>query len=103
MQYRAQTTMATPEVLELAKTYFGPAGKGLTLISQRRRALSWQGTVGQVNLIVKSDAPTLLEIETRGWESAVQQFIAQLPQQQSWWARLWHRKPAAKPPTPVHT
>jgi hypothetical protein len=45
--------------------------------------------------MVKSEAPTLIEIDTRTWEKAVQQFIAQLPQQRRpWWTRWWHRKSA---------
>jgi hypothetical protein len=42
-------------------------------------------------VMVKSEAPTLLEIETQAWDEAVRQFIAELPKQRSWWARWWRR------------
>lgn len=91
MRYMVKTVLTAQQALDQATAYFGPGGKGLTLTSQRKRAVSWEGGGGQVNLTVKSDSPTLLEIETRVWEDAVRQFITQIPQRQSWWARLWHR------------
>jgi hypothetical protein len=91
MRYTVKTTMAYQGVLEQAKDYFGPEGKGLTLTSEHPRTLRWQGGDGSVMLMVKSEAPTLLEIETQAWDEAVRQFIAELPKQRSWWARWWRR------------
>jgi hypothetical protein len=91
MRYTVKTTMAYQDVLGQAKDYFGPESKGLTLTSEHPRTLRWQGGDGSVTLMVKSEAPTLLEIETQVWNEAMRQFIAELPKQRSWWARWWHR------------
>lgn len=96
MRYKVQTILPSQEALDQAHAYFGPQGKGLTITSQHKRALRWEGGGGHVSIIVKSNTPTLLEIETRQWEEAVSQFIAQLPQKQSWWARCWQRLTAGK-------
>ena len=93
MRYMVKTLLTAEQALEQAVAYFGPGGKGLAVTSQRKRALSLEGGGGRVTLTAKSDSPTLLEIETRVWEDAVQQFINQLPQERSWWARLWRKKP----------
>lgn len=93
MQYKVKTTMPSQQVLDQATAYFGPQGQGLALTSQHKRALRLQGNGGYVAVMVKSESPTLIEIDTRVWEKAVQQFIAQLPQgKRSWWSRWWPRK-----------
>jgi hypothetical protein len=91
MRYKVQTILLSQVALEQAQTYFGPKGQGLTMTSQHKRALRWEGGGGHVSIMVKSDTPTLLEIETREWDEAVRQFIAQLPQKRSWWRRWWQR------------
>jgi hypothetical protein len=96
MRYKVQTTLPSQEALEQAQAYFGPQGKGLTITSQHKRSLRWQGTSGHVSIIVKSDSPTLLEIDTREWDEAVNQFIAQLPQKRSRWERFWQRLTTGK-------
>ena len=95
MRETVRTLITAEQALARAVAYFGPGGKGLAVTSQRKRALSLEGNGGRVTLTVKSDSPTLLEIETRAWEDAVRQFIDQLPQERSWWARLWRRSPVA--------
>jgi hypothetical protein len=98
MRHTVKTILSPQETFELAQTFFGPAGKGLTMTSQRKRALRWQDGKGYVDLIVKGEAPTFLEIDTNTQEDAVQEFIARLPQERSWWARLWRRiTPSASP------
>jgi hypothetical protein len=95
MQYKVKTTLSSQQVMEQAIAYFGAQGKGLALTSQHKRAMRLQGNDGYVAVMVKSESPTLIEIDTRTWEKAVQQFIAQLPQQRRpWWTRWWHRKSA---------
>jgi hypothetical protein len=94
MRQTVKTLLTAEQALARAEAFFGPGGKGLVVTSQRKRALSLEGGGGRVTLTAKSDSPTLLEIETRVWEDAVRQFIDQLPQERSWWARLWRRSPS---------
>lgn len=94
-RYKVKTILTSQEAIDKAHAYFGPEGKGLTITTQRKRALRLQSDNGFVALTVKAESPTLLEIETREWEQAVDQFIAQLPQQhQRWWSRWWRRRAA---------
>jgi hypothetical protein len=97
-RYTVKTVLTFQEAMEKARAYFEPGGQGLTLTSQRKRALRWEGGNGFVDLTVKAESPTLLEIETREWEDAVDRFIAQLPQRRPWWARWRRQSTAAKPP-----
>jgi hypothetical protein len=92
-RYTVKTVLTSQEAMEEAQAYFGPGGKGLTITSQYKRALRFRGGSGNgfVALTVKANSPTLLEIETRECEKAVDQFIAQLPQQRPWWTRWWRR------------
>lgn len=101
-RYAVKTVLTSQEAMEKAQAYFGPGGKGLTITSQYKRALRFEGGNGFVALTVKANSPTLLEIETREWEKAVDQFIAQLPQQRPWWARWWCRRAATKPQLARH-
>jgi hypothetical protein len=103
MRYKVQTLLTSPEALERAQAYFGPQGKGLTVTSQHKRSLRWQDDNGHVSLIVKAESPTLLEIETRAWDEAVTQFIAQLPQKRSWWVRCWQRVTTGKSAAAGHS
>lgn len=99
MQYKVRTTLAPQEVLERAKTYFGPGGHGLAIVSQSSQSLRLRGrSGGHVNLSVKHRFATKLSLETRAWDDAVRQFIAQLPPSRPWW-RLWGRGGAMVTPS----
>ncbi len=96
MRYQVQTALTPEEVFAQAMTYFGPKGTGLTLISQTSLGLVFQGGGGYVALSVRPGAEaTLVELETRAWDSPVQQFIVRLSKRryrwQRWWLQLWHR------------
>lgn len=102
MQYNVRTTMLASQVLDQIMAHFGPQGKGLTPTSQYKRALRLQDQNGYIEAIVKSEKPTCIEIETRAWERAVEQFIAQLPRERSWWQRLRYGKRPSPSATAQH-
>lgn len=103
MRYEITTGLAPHEALEQATTYFGPGGMGLHAMAQTRRYLVFQGGGGHVAITVHPGATTTLELETREWDVAVQRFMRQVRQRPHWWARWWHRKRPAVPPSPVFT
>ena len=96
MHYKVKTTLTSQEALEQAKTYFGPGGQGLAIVSQSSHTLRLRGrNGGHINMTAKHRLTTKLELETRAWDEAVRQFMAQLPPARPWW-QLWRRsgKPA---------
>ena len=93
MRQIVKTLLTAEQSIERAIAYFGPGGEGLAITSQRKRTLRLEGNGGRVTLTVKSDSPTLLELETHVWEDTVKRFIDQLPQERSWWACLWRKSP----------
>jgi hypothetical protein len=94
MRHKVRTAMTSQEALEQAKIYFGPGGQGLAIVSQGRHALRLRSkNGGHVDIAVKRGFATTLELETRAWDEAVRQFIAQLPRPRPWWQR-WSRQPA---------
>jgi len=91
MLYKVKTTLTSQEALEQAKNYFGPGGQGLAIVSQSSQTLRLRGrNGGHVNMTVKHRFTTRIELETRAWDEAVRQFMAQLPQPRPWWQR-WRR------------
>jgi hypothetical protein len=101
MRYQVSTSLTLPDVLERAIAYFGPGGQGLILTSQSDQSLMFQGGGGHVAITVQPGAETILELETREWDYAVQQFMAQISGRRRWWHRLLRRKrqPPSSPPT----
>jgi len=91
MHYKVKTSLTSQEALEQAKTYFGPGGQGLAIVSQSSHTLRLRGrSGGHVNMTAKHRFTTTLELETRAWDEAVRQFMAQLPRPLPWWQR-WRR------------
>jgi len=98
MKHKVKTALTSQEALEQAKTYFGPRGRGLAVVSQGRQSLRLRGrSGGHVDITVKRSFTTTLEIETRSWDEAVRQFMAQLPQPHPWWQRWWRRGTVTTP------
>lgn len=92
MKHKVKTALTSQDALEQAKTYFGPRGRGLAIVSQGRQSLRLRGrSGGHVDITVKRGFTTTLEIETRSLDEAVRQFIVQLPQAHPWWQRWWRR------------
>ena len=103
MRYEVVTGLTPCEVFEHAIGHFGPRGAGLRLTSQTSQSLLFQGGGGHVVIAVKPGPQTLLELETRAWDDAVQQFMAQISRRR-WWSRWWRRrKPATSLPLTFST
>lgn len=98
MKHKVKTALTSQEALEQAKIYFGPRGQGLAVVSQGRQSLRLRGrSGGHVDITVKRGFTTTLEFETRSWDEAVRQFMAQLPQPHPWWQRWWRRETVTTP------
>lgn len=95
MRYEVVTDLTPQQALEQAIATFGPRGLGLTLQTQRNLSLVFQGGGGHIAITAHPGTPNRLELETREWDYAVQQFMAQVYQRHGWWQRLWRRKRSA--------
>ena len=94
MRYEVVTDLTPRQALEQALADFGPSRLGLTVQSQTNLSLVFQGGGGYVAITAQPSTPVTLDIETREWDYAVQQYMARVYQRRSWWQRLWRRKPA---------
>jgi hypothetical protein len=95
MRYETTTVLTPGEALEQALRDFGPTGLGLQVTSKSNLALIFQGGGGHIALTAHPGPRTTLELETREWDHAVQQFMARVPRRRPWWRRWWRRKGAA--------
>jgi hypothetical protein len=99
MRYQVTTSLTPREALEQAFADFGSGGLGLQLTSQTNLSLIFQGGGGHIAVTAEPGAKTMLEIETREWDYAVKQFMAQVQRRRPWWHRWWRRKqPGASRP-----
>ena len=78
MRYEVTTTLTKPQVFERAAAYFGPGGLGLEITSSDERCLVFEGGGGHVALTTQPGEKTTIELETREWDHAVQQFMKQV-------------------------
>ena len=100
MRYEVITRLIPAEVFERAIVHFGPHGVGLQLTRQTSQGMVFQGGGGHVALSIVAAGPqTTLELETREWDYAVQQFMVQVTRRR-WWSRWWRRRQTAAPPPP---
>ncbi|GIX46338.1 MAG: hypothetical protein KatS3mg131_0549 [Candidatus Tectimicrobiota bacterium] len=106
MRYQVTTTQAPAEVAAAAIETFGPGGSGLTLVTHTPQRLVFTGGGGYVALTLEPrGAATVVEIEAREWDAAVQRFVARLGRRRLNWKRWWQRlrqrgRPAASPDFP---
>jgi hypothetical protein len=78
--------------------HFGPNGAGLYLIRQTNLSLVFQGGGGHVAIQAQPGQKTTLDIETREWDFAVREFMAQVSRLPRWWSRWWPwQKTTARP------
>jgi hypothetical protein len=92
MRYQVTTPLTPREALEQAVADFGPSGLGLQCMSQTNLGVVFQGGGGYIAVTAEPGARTTLELETREWDYAVQQFMVRVQRQRSWWQRWWRRK-----------
>ncbi len=78
MRYQVTTPLTPREALEQALADFGPGGLGLQLTSQHNLDMVFQGGGGHIAVTAQPGAKTTLELETREWDYAVKQFMAQV-------------------------
>jgi hypothetical protein len=80
MRYEVTTSLKPQQALDRAITYFGPQGFGLEITTKDESCLVFQGGGGHVAVTVQpgDTAKTTLEIETREWDHAVRQFMAEI-------------------------
>ena len=91
MRYQVTTSLTPREALEQALADFGPGGLGLQLTSQTNLSVVFQGGGGHIAVTAQPGAETTLELETREWDYAVKQFMAQVQRRRPWWQRWWRR------------
>jgi hypothetical protein len=101
MRYEVTTRLTPGEALARAIRHFGPQGMGLAVTAQTHHSVVFQGGGGHVMVTVQPGVETTLELETREWDHAVRQFMAQVSGRRRWWHRLLRRKrqPPAPPPS----
>lgn len=97
MRYQVTTGLMPHEALATAMTHFGSQGLGLTVTSQTSLGLVFQGGGGHVVIALQPGDETILELETREWDYAVQQFMKQVSGRRRWWQRLLRRRRRPQP------
>ena len=78
MRYEVTTKITPQEALARALAYFGPGGQGLAITSQGDLSLVFQGGGGYVAITAQPGDKTTLDLETREWDYAVRQFMAEV-------------------------
>ncbi len=78
MRYEVTTTLPLQEALECASVHFGPTGEGLEITRRDECSVVFQGGGGYVAVTAQPGERTVLELETREWDLAVQQFMKQV-------------------------
>ena len=91
MRYQTTTALTPRQALEQAIADFGPGGVGLQVTSQHNLGLVFQGGGVHIAVTAQPGTETTLELETREWDYAVQQFMAQLHRRRPWWQR-WRQR-----------
>lgn len=78
MRYEVTTALVPQEVAERAVAHFGPQGFGLENTSRDDRCLVFEGGGGYVAITIQPGDKTTVELETREWDRAVEQFMSQV-------------------------
>lgn len=85
-RYSAITSLRPETALTRAVETFGPDGHGLDIVDEDTLHVRLEHETGHVRVEVKPTGTTLteLEIETRGFDREVRQFIGDLPGESTW-------------------
>jgi hypothetical protein len=78
VRYEVSTKLTPQETLERAMAYFGPGGQGLEITSKGDLFLVFQGGGGYVAIAAQPGDETSVDLETREWDYAVRQFMAEV-------------------------
>jgi hypothetical protein len=76
LRYEVTTKLTPQEALERAIAYFGGGGQGLEVTHQDDLSLVFEGGGGYVAVTAQPGTTATLEFETREWDRAVRQFMA---------------------------
>jgi hypothetical protein len=78
MRYETTTRLDSAEALAAAERFF--AGKfGIAVRTRGPQMIGFAGGGGHVVISVAGERPTILEVETREWDTAVVEFMGKLP------------------------
>jgi hypothetical protein len=78
LRYEVTTKLTPQEALERAIVYFGLGGQGLEVTRKGNLSLVFQGGGGYVAITAQPGDKTILDLETREWDRAVRQFMAEV-------------------------
>jgi hypothetical protein len=78
LRYEVTTKLTPQEALARAIAYFGPGGQGLEITTKGDLYLVFQGGGGYVTITAQPRDETTLDLETREWDRAVRQFMAEV-------------------------
>jgi hypothetical protein len=78
LRYEVTTKLTPQEALARAIAYFGRGGEGLEVTSKGDLSLVFQGGGGYVAVTAQPGDKTTLDLETREWDRAVLQFMAEV-------------------------
>jgi hypothetical protein len=82
MRYEVKTHLTPEAALQRAIECFGPQGVGLEIMDQNQACLIFQGGGGHVAVTAcpgkDAKEKTRVELETREWDYAVRQFMAEV-------------------------
>jgi hypothetical protein len=78
LRYEVTTKLTPQQALERAIAYFGRGGQGLEITSKDDLSLVFQGGGGYVAITAQPGDTTTLDLETREWDHAVRQFMAEV-------------------------
>jgi hypothetical protein len=76
LRYEVTTKLTPQEALERAIAFFGRGGQGLEVTRKDDVCLVFEGGGGYVAVTTQPGTTTTLEFETREWDRAVRQFMA---------------------------
>lgn len=77
MRYSVETRLSPEKVMEEARSFF-ISGFGLKVSSEEENELCLEGGGGYVTILTCSGAKTSVEIETREWDRAVEEFMERI-------------------------
>jgi hypothetical protein len=78
LRYEVTTKLTPQEALDRAIGYFGRGGQGLEITRKDDLSLVFQGGGGYVAITAQPGDKTTLDLETREWDWAVRQFMAEV-------------------------
>jgi hypothetical protein len=78
MRYQVNTKLTVQEAINRAKSYFGPGGTGLEIISEDDTCVSFEGGGGYVSVLASPGDEVRVELQVREWDYAARQFMKQI-------------------------